>query len=257
MIQKIGIIGSGNVAWHLVHGLNSIPKIEVKWVFGRNKTTLTELSHSSGVPFFMDVLLPQEVDLVIVCVNDDAIQNILDDLPKNLKVAYTSGTFSLSQLVSQQQSCGVFYPLQTFTKNQSLDLNEVPFLIEATEKSFENELLELARKISRNVQVMDSEQRRKVHIAAVISNNFVNHLLFIAQKFLKENNLDEKILNPLIRETISKAERLGPYRAQSGPARRLDVKTIQTHLEALKGKEKEIYQLITKSIEETYKNDDL
>lgn len=250
-LTTVGIIGSGNVAWHLTRGLNSAAGVEIAWVYSRNHTTRDELAHFFDVPV-AGTLLPAPTDLVLICVNDDSVQSMLDLLPEETNVAYTSGTVSLEKLHVKQKNCGVFYPLQSFTRKAPVDLENVPFLIEATTPEYALELEQIAQKLSTNVRQMNSEQRRQLHIAAVFSNNFVNHLLFLAQEHLKDRHIPAELLQPLIAETIRKAAELGPFHAQSGPARRFDEQTIQTHLSELHGLPKEIYSLITESIKKTY-----
>lgn len=252
MIHSIGIIGSGNVAWHLAHGFQTSTKVQVSWIYGRNKSSLDEFQNLTDVSSFT-TLPSTKVDLILVCVNDDAIQSVLNQLPTDCKVAYTSGVVNLDSLVHSELNCGVFYPLQTFTKGKSIDLKNVPFLIEAHDPAFAVELKQLAAELSNNVQSMDSAQRKQLHIAAVFTNNFVNHLLFLAQKQLKEQSIDQDILTPLLLETINKYIAIGPYDAQSGPARRKDMQAIEEHKKELKGIDKEIYTLITDSILNTYK----
>lgn len=247
----IGIIGSGNVAWHLTLGFQSAAGISVSWILGRNKSALKELNQSTGIKTFTE-FPAEKVDLIVICVNDDSIQAILNQLPSETKVVYTSGTVELDKLSFRQKNCGVFYPLQTFTRNKKVDLNEVPFLIESTNETFTQELETIAGLLSRNVQRMNSEQRKQLHIAAVFSNNFVNHLLFLAEEHLKDKNIDKSVLQPLIKETINKAFDLGTFHAQSGPARRNDNQTINAHKRELDGISKEIYTLITESILKTY-----
>lgn len=250
-MTTVGIIGSGNVAWHLTRGLNDTPGVKIVWVYSRNRTTRDELAQFFNVTA-ADTPLPVPTDLVLICVNDDSIQGVLNLLPKETNTAYTSGTVSLEKLTIQQENCGVFYPLQSFTRKEFVNLKEVPFLIEATNPGYTHELKQLAQKISPNVQEMNSAQRKQLHIAAVFSNNFVNHLLLLAQQQLKDQSIPVELLQPLIAETIRKATELGPFDAQSGPARRFDEQTIQTHLSELNGLPKEIYSLITESIKKTY-----
>ncbi len=248
---SVGIIGSGNVAWHIAHGFLQTSEVKIKWIYGRNEKTLAELSGSIHVPAFSR--LPEEaVDLVLICVSDDSIQDVLNQLPASWKAAYTSGTVSLDKLELRQEHCGVFYPLQSFTRKRMVSLKEVPFLIEASNDSFAAELENMAGLLSNNVRRMDSEQRKQLHIAAVFSNNFVNHLFFLAQEHLKDKQIDQEILHPLISETVRKALEIGPFEAQSGPARRNDRHTIQSHLNELDGISREVYALITESILKTY-----
>lgn len=247
----VGIIGTGNVAWHLTLGFQSASGISVSWIFGRNKMELKQLNQSTGIK--THTKLPTEnVDLVLICVNDDAIQEVLEQLPDSFNVAYTSGSVSLENLSFRQENLGVFYPLQSFTKGRDVKLKEIPFLIEGSNENFAKKLDSIARKLSNNVQQMNSEQRKQLHIAAVFSNNFVNHLLFLAEEHLKDKNIDKYILEPLVRETVSKSIDLGAFNAQSGPARRNDTRTIDLHTHELSGITKEIYILITESILKAY-----
>lgn len=247
----VGIIGTGNVAWHLTLGFQSASGISVSWILGRNKSALEHIHKSSGVKTYTE--LPSEkVDLVLICVNDDSIQEVLNQLPRSWNVAYTSGTVSIDKLSFPQENLGVFYPLQSFTKERTIKLSEIPFLIEGNNENFIKNLESIAQKLSNNVQRMNSEQRKQLHIAAVFSNNFVNHLLFLAEEHLKDKNIDKSILQPLIKETINKAFDLGAFDAQSGPARRNDSQTIDSHQHELTGIPKEIYTLITESILKTY-----
>ena len=60
---------------------------------------------------------------------------------------------------------------------------------------------------------------------------------------------DEDML-PLIGETTEKIKTLHPRKAQTGPAIRRDSKVIEKQLNALEGREKQIYKLITESIQD-------
>ncbi|HNR86376.1 MAG TPA: NAD(P)-binding domain-containing protein, partial [Taishania sp.] len=80
MIQTVGIIGSGNVAWHLAHALQALPTVKLTWIYSRNAQTLAELGTELNV--FTSTTLPSSaVDLILVCVNDDSIQTIVSQLP--------------------------------------------------------------------------------------------------------------------------------------------------------------------------------
>ncbi|MCO5261165.1 MAG: DUF2520 domain-containing protein [Crocinitomicaceae bacterium] len=251
VIHSIGIIGSGNVAWHLAQAIHALPQLQIAWIYSRNQETLSELGTALNCEIVTS-LPQQKVDLILICVNDDNIQAIVNQLPKDASIAYTSGVVTLNELSFQQSNFGVFYPLQTFTRKKDIALKDIPFLIEATNEAFTIQLEQLAKQLSSNVQRISSEQRKQLHVAAVFTNNFVNHLLYLAQQHLKQNKLDEHLLQPLLKETIAKVTELGPFQAQSGPARRNDLKTIETHKQQLEGIAKTIYSTISESIIKTY-----
>jgi predicted short-subunit dehydrogenase-like oxidoreductase (DUF2520 family) len=249
-INSVAIIGTGNVASHLGTALFD-QGVEITGVFGRNSSEAAALSDKWNSEVLYD-LDDAKADLALVCVSDDAISELVSTIPEGISIAYTSGSFPLNSL-SGRSSIGVFYPLQTFTKDRPVDIFQVPFLIEADSEIFAQQLFDLAWKISRKVSFADSETRKIYHLAAVWVNNFTNHMSYQAKELLDKKDLDFSLLLPLLKETVSKLEHLAPYDAQTGPARRGDLQTIRKHEELQEGIQKELYSLITKSIIETYK----
>ena len=126
----------------------------------------------------------------------------------------------------------------------------LPILIEATSQAFAKELEELGKQLSRNVQRINSQQRKQLHIAAVIVNNFTNHLYYLSDELLKKNGMHLDLLKPLITETAAKIDTLTPFEAQTGPASRKDVHTINEHLSLLANNQElqELYAQLTESI---------
>jgi predicted short-subunit dehydrogenase-like oxidoreductase (DUF2520 family) len=153
--------------------------------------------------------------------------------------------------MSKDNRRGVFYPLQTFTKGKKVDFREIPICIES-EFSADLEIIKkLANTISEKTYIINSQQRKALHIAAVFVNNFVNHLYQIGNEICLENQVPFEILEALISETAAKVRTLSPDEAQTGPAKREDQQTIEAHLDFLKpdATKKSIYQLLTQSIQ--------
>lgn len=249
--QQIAVIGTGNVAFHMTRfflnkGLN------LTCVYGRNEDVLREFESTFNIKTNTDWSTISANTIVIVCVADSAISEIVNSLPRSVKIAYTSGSTDIDTLASNR-TLGVFYPLQTFSKGLSLNPEEIPFFIEANDPEFENELLDLARMLSHSVHKATSRDRYHLHLAAVMSNNFVNHLFHLSEKYLNEHQLDFEYLKPLIHETIRKIELTRPANTQTGPAKRNDTVIIEKHLASLSGLEKEMYALFTRSIQQTDK----
>ncbi len=251
-IQRISIIGAGNVASQLAQEL-ARNGVEILSITSKSNTSAQTLATQLNCEMVSDLAHLPPADLVLVCVDDDEINAVIAKIPVNLSVAYTSGSVEIKSIV-ERKNLGVFYPLQTFSKTSQVQMFEVPFLIEANNMHFAQALFDLAWKISRNVQFMNSEQRKKIHVGAVIVNNFTNHLVYLADQYFKENELDWKILQPLLKETMAKLEITAPYDAQTGPARRNDQEILEKHLQMLDGSTKEIYQMISESILKTYSN---
>lgn len=250
-ITQVSIIGYGNVGFHLVNGFEE-RGIHVTHIYTRSaNSNISENTSAVNVNKLTEI--PQG-QLCIICVPDDQIAGILNQLPTNIPVAYTSGSIQLEDL-PQRNQLGVFYPLQTFSKGKELDLFNVPFFIESNDEYFGSTLFDLAWIISKKVKYASSEERKKIHLAAVWVNNFTNHILHIADSYMKQEGLNFDDITPLLAETVNKLKDKTPFEAQTGPARRNDDSIVEEHIQNLEGLPKEIYALISKSIKETYSND--
>lgn len=248
LIQNISIVGSGNVAYHLGKALKN-SGVKINFVYARNIDEGTRFAKMLDSYFINELHLLSNTDLVLLCVPDDVIYDLISQIP-NKNISYTSGSVELKQI--QEKNIGVFYPLQTFRKTDTLAFDKVPFFIESSNKTLENNLILLAKKISSNVSIVSSEERKKYHLSAVFINNFTNHLLYLAKKEADKNGIIWENLMPLFEETFKKNLISNPFDNQTGPAKRNDVQTINKHVSMLNGKSKEIYQLITESIKSTY-----
>jgi predicted short-subunit dehydrogenase-like oxidoreductase (DUF2520 family) len=244
---RLSIIGSGNVAQHLIQVFSKSSEIELVQVFSRKPESIVHLISTDKIVSDLNKLIPVEV--TIISITDDAVAAVSKKLPfNNQLVVHTSGSIALEALDNKNRS-GVFYPLQTFTKSKEVDFKSIPICIEA-ENDIDYSILEtLAKTISNSVYNVNSEQRKALHVAAVFVCNFTNHLYQIGNEICQQKKLSFDILKPLIQETANKIVSLSPEEAQTGPAIRKDTQTINTHLNFLTDEhQKEIYKMITKSI---------
>lgn len=244
---SVSIIGSGNVAHHLIEAFKKAPEIELVQVLTRQKSNLPHLLDSNKI--ITDFQTLQPVDLIIIAVSDDAIAAVSNQIPfQNQLVVHTSGSVNIEALNDKNRK-GVFYPLQTFSKSKAVDFKIIPICLEAQNESDYKTLETVAKSISEVIYLVNSEQRKALHVAAVFVSNFVNHLYQMGNEICTENHLSFDILKPLIQETANKILTLSPKEAQTGPAKRNDTQTINSHLSFLTDEnQKEIYKLLTKSI---------
>ena len=247
-IKNISIVGSGNVAFHLGNALKN-SGINIDYICSRNEIESISLAKKLNAKETLDLQQLSKSNMVLLCVPDDIVYEFINKIP-NTSCAYTSGSIELTKVESK--NIGVFYPLQTFRKKDKIEIEKVPIFVEATNEVFQNQLIELAKKISNNVSIVNSEERKKYHLSAVFLNNFTNHLLYLSKKEADKNGLKWDNLLPLLEETFKKNLTSNPFDNQTGPARRNDLITIEKHLSMLEGKSKEIYQIITESIKSTY-----
>ncbi|MBC5992791.1 Rossmann-like and DUF2520 domain-containing protein [Pontibacter cellulosilyticus] len=254
---NIAFVGAGNVAWHLAQAFTGAGH-KVKAIYSRSTATSEQLASilPEAKPVQSLDFTGSAVDVILIAVPDAALQSIAFKIkvaPGTI-VAHTSGSQPLNilNLVHGAQPA-VFYPLQTFSKTKTLDLKQVPILLEAEQQSTLQQLELLAQSISTKVHKVDSEARRQLHLAAVFACNFTNHLLGVSQQLLQEANLPTELLHPLVQETIAKATEQPPFQVQTGPAIRHDNNVIQTHLHMLQQHPRlqELYQKLTESIQAT------
>jgi predicted short-subunit dehydrogenase-like oxidoreductase (DUF2520 family) len=246
---KITIIGSGNVAQHLIEAFAKSKAIDVIQVFSRTQKEIIPNLDSSKITNDWNALA--EADLYIIAVSDDAIESVSTQLPFiNRLVVHTSGSAQLSAL-NEKNRKGVFYPLQTFTKGKAVDFKNIPICLES-ENPTDYQLLEkVAKIISDKVYPINTEQRKAIHVAAVFVNNFTNHLYQIGNDICEENKIPFDILRPLILETAEKIMTLSPKEAQTGPAKRNDLSTINSHESFLSDENQStIYKILTQSIQD-------
>ena len=195
----------------------------------------------------------KEADIYILAVNDDAISELSSLLPfKNRFVVHTSGSVSPYD-IDKKNRRGVFYPLQTFSKSAPIDFSEVPICLETLVKTDYKLLKHLAVRVSNHAKRVNSDQRASLHLAAVFVNNFTNQIYRVAHEITESQGAEFDMLKPLIMETAKKVQYMSPYKAQTGPAKRNDKKTIKKHLKALENEHhKAIYKLLTESIKKTH-----
>lgn len=240
IMQKIVLIGSGNVAHHLAQALYDAGH-QIRQVISQNKTNAVALAKKVNADFATDLGKIQKADFAIVSITDDAIAEVVSKVQK-MPVAHTSGSVSV-------ENAGVFYPVQTFSKGVSLEIKEVPFCISAKDKSFEKMLIGVAESISSKVFQIEESQRKILHLAAVFACNFSNQMYAIAEQLLEKSDLDFEMLKPLIAETAHKIQSNTPKNIQTGPAKRKDLQTINNHMELIDDIElANIYKLITDQI---------
>lgn len=256
--MNVSFIGSGNLAWHLAPALDNTGYAvrEVYSLHAKNAEALvTRLYHAKRKTTLDFSSSPSRI--FIVAVSDDAIAGVMQEiiLPDGAILLHTSGSQPLNVLAYAATShTGVFYPLQTFTKNRKVDFGEIPVFIESEDPETERILLNMARGLSKRVLRISSAERKALHVAGVFASNFTNHMLTISGDILLAHKLDFEVLKPLIEETMNKSLSLGPEKAQTGPAKRGDVEILDRHLEFLKDDEAVagIYRAISQHILDRY-----
>lgn len=254
---KIAIIGAGNTAYTLCKLLKS-KGLQPYCVFVRDAEKAKKVRQDLGVETVSDYEKVLKTDLAIIAVNDDAISEVAAHLLdyKGLAV-HTSGTKS-AELLNRTMRFGVFYPLQTMSKNREISFDEIPLLIYANSPDDVEMLSRFASHFSKKVVFCDDDQRKAIHLAAVYVSNFTNVMLGIGDKLLEDNGLTLDLMKPLVLEMIEKSFEISPKEALTGPARRGDFATIGEHERMLADNPDElaIYMILTDYIIENYQKNE-
>jgi len=255
---RLTFIGSGQVATHLSLALTAAGH-QVQVIYSRQLAHATQLAAQleKAIPTTsLDFREQPTTDLYIVSVSDAAVAEVVKKayFPAGSCVVHTSGSlpYTILQRNDLQLQVGVFYPVQTFSRNQPVNFAEIPFALEAPNPALATQLQYLARSISNKVIFMTGLERKQLHLAAVFACNFTNHLLGISQEILTKHKLPPDLLGPLIQTTIQKATQNNPFTVQTGPAVRGDANIIEEHLQLLVAQPiyKQIYQLLSQSIQD-------
>ena len=266
--MKLVFLGSGNLATHLSLALKAAGE-DIIQIFSRTQEhaqALADKLNCASCTSISDICT--DADVYIFSVKDDALPSLINQLSEHLSqhpspnthhpiFLHTAGSVPMSVFpeTMHYELCtmnyGVLYPMQTFSKDRSVNFREIPCFVEASDNNTLEEIKTLASKISDHVLEMSSEKRKKLHLAAVFACNMTNHCYRLAEKVLEEEGIDFSLYLPLIQETANKVKELSPRKAQTGPMVRYD-RTIMDAQIALIHDERtrQIYRLMADSIHE-------
>jgi predicted short-subunit dehydrogenase-like oxidoreductase (DUF2520 family) len=252
--MQVVIIGSGNTAT-VLGGMIRQAGHEIVQVVSRTAEHASRLAAELQCPYaehWADTR--RDAGLYLVALADTAFGALGQELslPGRL-VVHTAGAVAKTALLTVSEHSGVMYPLQSLRK-EVRPYPEVPLLVDANREEDLLRITDFARTISRQVQPADDVTRLKLHLAAVMVNNFTNHLYALADDFCRREKIDFSLLLPLIRETAERISYFPPADMQTGPAVRGDQVTIRMHQQLIdKYKDiKELYDIFTHQLEHGY-----
>lgn len=258
LVKRVTIIGAGNVGHNFGKAFRQAGYV-INEIYSRTQKSAMLLSQTLNCDYTTDLSkIKPNTDLIILAVNDDALESVIDQIKiKDKIMVHTSGSTPISVFEGKDyKQFGIFYPVQSFSKNETESLEPIPICVEGNNQNTEDLLYSLASSVSTKVYAMDSEKRKALHVAAVFANNFTNHMFFIADDILRQNKISFEVIRPLLEKTADKIKTESPLNAQTGPAVRNDRKVIDNHLEYLKNHKeyREIYDKVTTNIFKTQKS---
>lgn len=231
--MRITLIGTGNVATVLGR-LFKAHQHQIVEVWGRSPDKTLALAQELGaMPGTLQQTPSAATDLYIIALTDTALQeSVMYFNFGNTPVVHTAGSVSRDVLQTVSSQYGVLYPLQTL-KKELQKLPDIPFLADASSEALFQMLTALTASTSSRLFRTDDQGRLKMHVAAVLVNNFTNHLYAMASDFCAEEKIPFDLLKPLILETATRVLHANPSDIQTGPAIRKDITTLDKHLRIL------------------------
>ncbi|PKP00534.1 MAG: hypothetical protein CVU13_03260 [Bacteroidetes bacterium HGW-Bacteroidetes-8] len=267
---RISFVGYGNLAYRLSMALK-YSGMEIEYIFGRDLQETSKLAyilnkpenrlHSNQVETTATHNLATLAgsDIVILAVSDRSIGEVADALfslsefkSSSTTILHCSGA-SEASLLNNFKNSGVLYPLMTLSKTKPVDFSVVPFFLEYSNEQVKRELTNICFVLKSEYRVTDSQERLRLHLAAVYVSNFVNYLTGLAFDLAKPNQM---FLMSLAIETIRKAFLYQhPSLVQTGPAKRGDIETLEKHLNLLKEypEHKAVYEILSGFISQNRK----
>ncbi len=249
----------GNLAWSLIPALQQVPDFSVNQIVSRDVQSLTHFAKVYQIPHCSTELsdISPDINVVSLALPDHVIAETAMELSHTKAVIiHHSGATSLGAITNFSTFAGVIYPLQSFTKEKVVPMNEIPVFWESTSESTDI-VSHIAHQLSSHVQRLDSQQRLKIHAGAVWVNNFTNMMYRVAEELVVHPNVvDFEVYQPLIYEHISKIFSNTPTRSQTGPAMRGDIHTLLNHLKLLEERPElqTVYKQISELINPKLKN---
>lgn len=251
--MKIVFVGAGNLATNVARALKNAGH-EITQVYSRTQESADSLASQVGADAVSDLDdVARESDIYIVSVKDGALSDVvarLCDGSRRGLFVHTAGSIPMSIFEGHADRYGVFYPMQSFSKQRQVDFTDVSVFVEARHESDLRLLTDLGSSLSQHVMQLDSEGRKHLHLAAVFACNFVNHCYDLASEVLDRYDIPFSSMLPLIDETARKVHSMSPKSAQTGPAIRYDENVIgmQSRMLDYDDRIRQIYDLMSKSI---------
>lgn len=250
------LIGTGNMAWLIASRMTGSGHTCVG-AWGRNQSALTELCEAFYLPRLSSLAQQNDgPDAVILAVSDASIAEVVKPLSlRHSTLIHTSGAVPIDVLNTRSAHTGVVWPVYSIRKNALPAHRAFPALIEGSTRTALGTVREVAKAICDTAYEASSGERAWLHLAAVMGNNFVNHLLSIVTEISARQGAPITLLQPLIEQTVANLRTQDPSQTQTGPARRGDTATLQQHMAMLAERPEwqALYEAMSASIMNQYK----
>jgi predicted short-subunit dehydrogenase-like oxidoreductase (DUF2520 family) len=231
--MKFAVIGTGNVAWHLLDVLVESGHQCAGIVPSSPHSKAQNFAAHFGIELLPTYTrIPDDTDVIFMAVPDARISMISQRISASALVVHTSGMTPIHAI--EQPKRAVMWPLLSLTQGIRPPSDDWQWVIQSEDETILTSLKNWLPSGHRTIITSNDGVRQRMHLAAVFANNFVNHLYFLSEQLLPSTTESSfGLLLPLLKAHINKIEQSGPFDAQTGPARRGDSSTIAAHRQLL------------------------
>jgi len=249
------LIGTGNVAWFFGKRLKEAGHTCVG-IYGRNARAANALAkevYAKDCGSLSDV--KNDTAIFILALSDSIIEEIVQQISfSDTVLVHTAGSMDINILTTASKNVGVIWPVYSILKADLPMHRQIPFVWEASTEKAKQQILTVIQAISDISLEAKGDQRKWLHLAAVVGNNFINHLMAICEQICKEQKIPFSILMPILQQAFDRIKQFPPIEMQTGPALRGDTVTMQKHIDLLSDHTdwQQLYERISMSIEKMY-----
>jgi predicted short-subunit dehydrogenase-like oxidoreductase (DUF2520 family) len=194
-------------------------------------------------------------DYVLISVPDDQIRTVVKSINesclklKGKTILHSSGIQGLdvfSTLDIKKVTVGCLHPLMAVS-DTSETFEGITFDISGDDVFIKN-VTPIVKDLDADLMVLSEAHKSKMHIAAVITSNYLVTLMGVVEELFKDQDLSQnqikKALLPLMKTALNNLEHQTPAEALTGPISREDVHTVEKHLKLLESEPeiKKLYQ---------------
>jgi predicted short-subunit dehydrogenase-like oxidoreductase (DUF2520 family) len=247
--KKLTIVGPGKVGTVLGKRLQQ-NNYEIVSIIGKNSSSTSSCAEFLNCNNFSTSIedISSRTNLILISVPDSEIKNVSRKISENKKlkfkeltVFHTSGALSasiLSSLGLKGSKIFSIHPFQTFASVSSVlnNMEGVFYGIEG-QKSVLKIASNIVQDLGGNPVIIPSSLKPLYHAAGVLASNY--YITFVRKiysifKELKINPTEyNRILKPIMSQSLENLEKLPEYNAITGPISRGDSSTIEMHLNSI------------------------
>ncbi len=219
--MKISFIGAGNAAWQLSRSFENAGNSVIE-VFSRHATHARDL-----VQYLYNAHIQEDLDfsestssVFFLCIPESAYPQVLHELilPKDATLVLVTGHYSIAEATAlydpafeNNNPIGVLYPVQYLQKGINTKLDDSLICIEGSTPQTEALLSAFGKSLSKVVYAVTEEERRKIHLSALLTGDFTRILWEKAEELMKSIELESNLLQPLIKNHLAHLNQHFPY----------------------------------------------